>query len=109
MPVPRISSWFMEDHLVEFKHYVPIRDDFMDLEEKYEWCLNNLDKCEEISRNATLFIQQFLDETREKKITDNVVKIYFDNIDIVIQEPPRVNNKLNNNYKVKWLARLRRN
>ena len=39
---PIICSWLMEDKLVHWIHYIPINDDFSDLQEKYTWCLNNI-------------------------------------------------------------------
>ena len=61
-------------------------DQFDDLEEKYEWCLNNLDKCEEIAKNGKKYIEQFLDEEREAKITNLVLRRYVDNVKINLIE-----------------------
>lgn len=78
MPLPQICSWFMEDHLVPYVHFIPISDDFSDLEEKYEWCLTHDSECEVIATNATEFARQFLDREREDEITRNVIATYFD-------------------------------
>lgn len=78
MPLPQICSWFMEDHLIPYVHFVPISDDFSDLEEVYEWCLDHDAECEEISKNATEFAKQFLDLEREDEITRKVIMRYFD-------------------------------
>jgi hypothetical protein len=80
MPTPTMISWAMEDRLEPWVHYVPLNKDFDDLEEKYEWCLNNLNKCEEIANNGKKFIEQFLDEEKEAQITNLVLKEYFDNV-----------------------------
>ena len=77
MPLPQICSWFMEDHLIPYVHFVPISDDFSDLEEVYEWCLDHDAECEEISKNATEFAKQFLDLEREDEITRKVIMKYF--------------------------------
>ena len=82
MPRPTMCSWLMEDKLEPWVHYVPLEKDYDDLEEKYNWCLNNLDKCEEIAKNGKKYIEQFLDEDREKKITNMVLKEYVDNVEI---------------------------
>jgi hypothetical protein len=82
MSKPTIVSWAMEDMLEPWVHYVPLEKDFDDLEEKYNWCLNNLDKCEEISNNGKKYIEQFLDEEREKLITNLVLREYVDNMKI---------------------------
>jgi hypothetical protein len=79
-PTPTKCSWFMEDMLIPFEHFIPLNNDFSDLEEKFEWCLHNQDKCEQISKNATNYIKQFLDEENEKYITNEVIKGYLKNV-----------------------------
>ena len=81
MAQPRNFSWIMEDKLIPNHHFILLKDDFSDLNEKYEWCLKNLDKCEEISKNATKYIEQFLDKELEKKI--EIIKRYCNNIQII--------------------------
>ena len=80
MVKPTTESWAMENLLKPFVHYVPLSDDFSDLEDKYNWCLNNELKCIEISKNATNFIEQFLHEEKENKIRIGIMKKYFENI-----------------------------
>jgi hypothetical protein len=82
MPVPKICSWFMEDKLQPFIHYVPVNDDFSDLENKYNWCLNNDSLCENISRNATQYIEQFMNENKENEITKRVIETYLERVNI---------------------------
>jgi hypothetical protein len=83
MPKPTKCSWFMEDMLIPFIHYIPLNDDFCDLEEKYKWCLDHLDECEIISQNATKYIEDFLDNENENYITNEVLKGYFNNVKII--------------------------
>ncbi len=80
MTKPTTESWAMENLLQPFIHYIPLSDDFSDLEDKYNWCLNNELKCIEISKNATNFIEQFLNEEKENKIRIGIMKKYFKNI-----------------------------
>ena len=40
MPRPTKISWLMEDTLVPGKHYILIKDDFSDIDEKFKWCEN---------------------------------------------------------------------
>ena len=82
MREPRIVSWAMEDKLEPFVHYVPLLDDFSDFKEKIEWANNNQDKCKQISSNATKFIEQFLDEKKEKQIEKLVLEKYFSTMTI---------------------------
>ena len=52
MPRPTVCSWIMEDKLISGTHYIEIKSDYSDLEEKYKWCLNNLEKCKIIAENG---------------------------------------------------------
>lgn len=83
MARPRNFSWIMEDKLIPNHHFILLKDDYSDLNEKYEWCLKNLDKCEDISKNATKYIEQFLDKELEKKIEIEIIKRYCNNIEII--------------------------
>jgi hypothetical protein len=84
MPSPTMCSWFMEDTLQPWVHYIPLETEFDDLEEKYEWCLNNLEKCEEIANNGKKFVEQFLDTEKENKIINMVLREYVDNVNIIV-------------------------
>lgn len=83
MPAPTMVSWAMEDTLQPWVHYVPLEKDFNDLEEKYNWCTLNLDKCEQIAKNGKEFINQFLNEETEKIITNMVLRNYVESVNII--------------------------
>ena len=53
----RWRQWFYDDYL-PWVHYVPINDDFSNLQEMYCWCEQNQDKCEEIVKNAKELFQK---------------------------------------------------
>ena len=82
MSRPIISSWIMEDTLIPGTHYIEINSDYSDLEEKYNWCLNNLEECKKIAKNGKKYIEQFLDKENEEKITNKVIEIYYKTIKI---------------------------
>jgi len=77
---PYIETWSLESKLVPFIHYVPLNTDFSDLDEKIEWCINNLEKCEDIVYNSKLFALQFFDIDKEYKLINSVINIYKNNI-----------------------------
>jgi len=83
-PIPTKCSWFMEDMLIPFEHFVPLNDDLTDVEEKLQWCMNNLQKCEQISKNATIYMHQFLDTENEKYITNEVIRRYLTNVEFAM-------------------------
>ena len=65
MPRPRVSSWFMEERLVPFVHYVPVADDFSDLEQAVEWCLGHEAECAQIGENGRCWMAPFYDDATE--------------------------------------------
>jgi hypothetical protein len=52
----RFTSWFMEDRLEPFVHFVPIDSDYNNVSKQIKWCEENREKVEQISERATLFI-----------------------------------------------------
>lgn len=79
MTKPKTSSWLMETKLVPNVHYILIKDDFSDLEQKVQWCNKNQHKCKEIIKNANNFMKQFKNDEFEKNLEAKIVKYYFDN------------------------------
>jgi hypothetical protein len=51
------SQWFYEDYK-PYIHYIPIKDDFSDLQSQYEWCELHQDECEEIVKNSLELFQK---------------------------------------------------
>jgi hypothetical protein len=84
MCMPTKCSWAMEDLLIPFVHYVLLKDDYSDLEEKYNWAMMNLAKCDIIAQNGKTFIQHFLNEQNEMDITKEVILRYMNNVNIRI-------------------------
>jgi hypothetical protein len=79
MPEPQVSSWLMEDALRPYVHYLPVRDDFSNLEKQIEWAERNPKKCEKMIVNAHRYVEPFLDETKEQTLQTAVLKYYLDN------------------------------
>mgnify|MGYP001207506079 CR=1 FL=1 len=83
MSKPLIESWFMEGLLKPWYHYIPLKDDYSDLEEKYNWALNHDEKCQEIISNANAYVHQFLDESNEILIMEEILNRYLQNVKFV--------------------------
>jgi hypothetical protein len=83
MPKITCISWFMEHELVEYEHFIPLKNDFEDLEEKLEWCMRNDERCKRISMNATKFVTSFCDVNRERQLIKDVLDIYAKNVKII--------------------------
>jgi hypothetical protein len=68
------NQWFF-DKFKEWIHYVPIKEDFSDLMEKFEWCEKNPDKCKEIIYNACDFFETYRLYNAEEYVINNVLSI----------------------------------
>ena len=77
MPKPTCETWFMEGTLIPNYHYIEIKNDFSDIEERIQYFINNPEKAQEIVKNANQYTKQFLDKKREKLISVLVLKKYF--------------------------------
>jgi hypothetical protein len=77
MPAPKYETWFMEGTLIPNYHYVQIKDDYSDLEERMEYYINHPDKALEIIKNAQQYIEQFKIKKREDLISLLVLEKYF--------------------------------
>jgi hypothetical protein len=77
MPLPRYETWFMEAALIPDYHYVLIKDDYSDLEEKMDYFINHEDKALELIKNSHEYISQFRNKSREDLISLIVLNKYF--------------------------------
>lgn len=77
MPRPTCETWFMEGRLRGGVHYVEVRDDFSDLEEKVAYYTAHPDEAEQIIHNAHEWVAQFRNTRRERLIGLTVLDRYF--------------------------------
>lgn len=77
MPRPKYETWFMEGTLVPNDHYVLIKDDFSDLEERLTYYIEHPEEAIEIARNANEYVNQFRNKKREDVISLLVLDKYF--------------------------------
>ncbi len=78
MTRPTCETWFMEGTLKPDYHYVEVKEDFSDFEEKIRFYIEHPEKAEEIIRNAHEYVAQFRDEERENLLQLMVLKRYFE-------------------------------
>lgn len=77
MPDPKFETWFMEGRLLPNIHYMQIRDDYTDVEEKLDFFIKHPNDAKEIIHNAHNYIKQFFDNKREAIISLLVLEKYF--------------------------------
>ena len=77
---PRLTqeTWFMEGTLIPNYHYVEVKEDFSDLEERLTYYIDHPDEAEAIICHAHEYVKQFFDTKREKLISLLVLKKYFE-------------------------------
>ena len=78
MPKPKYETWFMEGKLKGNVHYIEIKDDYSDLEEKLNYYSEHTKEALDIINNAHKFIAEFRDPNKEDLIALLVLQKYFD-------------------------------
>lgn len=77
-PKHTVETWFMEGTLIPNYHYIEVKNDFSDLEERLTYYIEHPEEAEAIIRHAHEYVDQFRDLKREKLISLLVLKRYFE-------------------------------
>lgn len=77
MPEPTCETWFMEGCLKPDYHYIRVRSDFADLEERLHYYIDHPDEAQAIINHAHDYVDQFRDARRERLISLLVLQKYF--------------------------------
>lgn len=77
---PRLTceTWFMEGTLIPNYHYIEVKPDFSDLEERLTYYIEHPDEALAIIRHAHDYVAAFRDKNRERLISLLVLKKYFE-------------------------------
>lgn len=78
MPKPQYETWFMEGTLQPHVHYVPIADDFSDLEAQLDYYTRHPEAAQAIIQNAHAHVARFQDPEIEDLIALRVLSHYAD-------------------------------
>lgn len=77
MVKPKYETWFMEGTLIPNYHYVLLKDDYSDLEEKIKYYATHIDEAKQIIANAHAYIEPFKNQKQEDIISLLVLEKYF--------------------------------
>lgn len=77
MPRPTCETWFMEGKLIPNYHYVEVKPDFSDVEERVRYYNDHPEEAKAIIAHAHDYVSQFKDKRREKLISLAVLDKYF--------------------------------
>lgn len=58
MRPPTVELVLEESKLEPYVHYIPLSDDFSDVEDKIAWCEQHQEECTDITRRAKLFMKE---------------------------------------------------
>jgi hypothetical protein len=78
MTRPKFETWFMEGRLVPDHHYVLVRDDYADLEEKIRHYSRHPEAALQIIENANAHVAQFLNPLDEDALSLMTLQKYFE-------------------------------
>lgn len=80
MPRPTCETWFMEGTLIPNYHYIEIKPDFSDLEERLAYYNEHPVEAYQIIAHAHEYVAQFRDLKREKLISLGVMDKYLKHV-----------------------------
>ena len=72
------ETWFMEGRLIPNYHYIEVKPDFSDLEERLHYYIDHPYEAEAIIQHAHEYVAQFKDMHRERLISLLVLNKYFE-------------------------------
>ena len=78
MPRPTCETWFMEGRLKPDYHYIEVKPDFSDLEQRLDYYSSHPDQAQAIIAHAHEWVAQFRNARRERLIALLVLRKYFD-------------------------------
>ncbi|WP_345969858.1 glycosyl transferase family 90 [Sulfurimonas sp. HSL1-6] len=78
MARPKYETWFMEGTLIPDYHYVLLKDDYSDLEEKIAYYSAHPEEAKAIIANAHRHVARFRDAEREAVVSLSVMEKYFE-------------------------------
>lgn len=77
MPRPTYETWFMEGQLVPNVHYIEIKKDYSDLEERLNYYISHPEAAEQIIAEANAYTRRFQNQDQEDMIALLVLEKYF--------------------------------
>ena len=80
MPRPTCETWYMEGQLIPDYHYIALKDDLSDLEERMQYYSSHPAEAQQIIDHAHAFVAQFRDEEREQLISLLVMERYLQQV-----------------------------
>lgn len=77
MTKPKFETWFCESQLIAGHHYIEIKDDFSDLEEKIDYYLSHPAQTREIAIESKNYATNFFNLERQFSLATEVIEQYF--------------------------------
>lgn len=87
MPYPFFSVSILSHAMLPWRHFIPIRPDYSDLQEKLAWCKANDAACERIAQAATALMQRFYNDPAEMEVRQRVYDAYVEQMPQAADHP----------------------
>jgi hypothetical protein len=69
------EDYYLND-LKPYVHFIPIKIDGSDLKRQYDWCMDNLEKCKNISENGSKYMEKYANSEIYNKIIERFCELY---------------------------------
>lgn len=77
-PKLKYETWYCEGLLQPFIHYVEIKDDFSDIEDKFHYYMDHPDEAKQIIFNAQAHARKFINENYRFAMAQKVISKFID-------------------------------
>ncbi|MGC9459970.1 glycosyl transferase family 90 [Vibrio genomosp. F10] len=92
-PKMKYETWFMEGTLKAGVHYIEVKGDWSDFDEKIQYYLDHPEEAEKIIKNAHDYVAPFKDEKLEQLICIKTLERYFELSGQYVNENQHDNNQ----------------
>ena len=83
MSPPTIEAWLLHGDLVPWQHYVPLRPDFSNLEERVQWLESHPTEATRIARAGREYVAPFGDSRRDVAVAAEVMRTYLSKVHFI--------------------------
>mmetsp|Transcript_12083 Transcript_12083/g.34619 ORF Transcript_12083/g.34619 Transcript_12083/m.34619 type:complete len:96 (+) Transcript_12083:3-290(+) len=73
MALPTKVSWAMEEKLIPYVHYVPVRSDLSNLQSQLEWARSHDEECHSIMLHSRDYMEKLVTSPQAQRETQEIL------------------------------------
>jgi len=77
LPTPKFDSWIMESTLIPYEHYIPVENDFSNLDSLIDQCNSNPRLVSHVADAGKAYIKNFENDEEERLISHDILKYFL--------------------------------